>query len=56
MATMANRFSRICLEDSLAYARKRKTFGKPLISHQVYPIANNPQFSRFRVGFPRWRT
>ena len=29
------RFARICLEDSLAYARKRVTFGKSLIQHQV---------------------
>lgn len=35
MAVSANRMSRCCLEDAIAYARKRKTFGKPLISHQV---------------------
>ena len=27
--------SRRCLEDSVAYAQQRKTFGKPLIKHQV---------------------
>lgn len=27
--------SRRCLEDSIAYAQQRKTFGKPLIKHQV---------------------
>merc|ERR1711865_168747 len=32
---MANRFARVCLEESIAYATKRKTFGKPLIQHQV---------------------
>ena len=27
--------SRRCLEESIAYAQQRKTFGKPLIKHQV---------------------
>lgn len=31
----ANRFSRVCLEEAFQYARKRKTFGKPLIEHEV---------------------
>lgn len=31
----ANRFSRVCYEDSFRYAMKRKTFGKPLIEHPV---------------------
>jgi alkylation response protein AidB-like acyl-CoA dehydrogenase len=31
----ANRFARVCLEESLKYAMKRKTFGKPLIDHEV---------------------
>jgi alkylation response protein AidB-like acyl-CoA dehydrogenase len=31
----ANRFSRVCYEDSFRYAMKRKTFGKPLIDHPV---------------------
>jgi alkylation response protein AidB-like acyl-CoA dehydrogenase len=31
----ANRFARICLEESLKYAVKRKTFGKALIEHEV---------------------
>eukprot|EP00484_Ammonia_sp_Unknown_P026654 CAMPEP_0197035706 /NCGR_PEP_ID=MMETSP1384-20130603/13425_1 /TAXON_ID=29189 /ORGANISM="Ammonia sp." /LENGTH=413 /DNA_ID=CAMNT_0042465799 /DNA_START=41 /DNA_END=1282 /DNA_ORIENTATION=+ len=34
-ATMANRYSRVCLEESIKYARGRETFGKPLIKHQV---------------------
>merc|ERR1712232_964702 len=29
------RMARICLEESLTYARKRRTFGKKLIEHQV---------------------
>eukprot|EP00932_Pfiesteria_piscicida_P021734 SRR837773.8512.p1 GENE.SRR837773.8512~~SRR837773.8512.p1 ORF type:complete len:382 (-),score=170.11 SRR837773.8512:39-1118(-) len=32
---MTNRFSRVCLEDSLKFALKRRTFGKQLIKHQV---------------------
>jgi len=31
----ANRFSRVCLEESIKYAMKRKTFGKPLMDHEV---------------------
>jgi len=31
----ANRFARVCLEDALRYAKKRKTFGKTLIEHPV---------------------
>lgn len=29
------RFARICVEDSIVFARRRKTFGKRLIDHQV---------------------
>eukprot|EP00932_Pfiesteria_piscicida_P009041 SRR837773.19679.p2 GENE.SRR837773.19679~~SRR837773.19679.p2 ORF type:complete len:437 (-),score=232.45 SRR837773.19679:147-1325(-) len=35
ICAMTNRFSRVCMEDSLKFAIKRKTFGKPLIKHQV---------------------
>ena len=31
----ATRLARVCLEDAVAYAKVRKTFGKPLIEHQV---------------------
>ncbi|GAA6002561.1 hypothetical protein JCM10207_001183 [Rhodosporidiobolus poonsookiae] len=31
----ANRFARVCLEESIKYASKRKTFGKKLIEHPV---------------------
>ena len=31
----ANRFARVCLEESFKYASKRKTFGKFLIEHEV---------------------
>jgi len=32
---MTNRFSRVCLEEALRFANKRKTFGKTLIQHPV---------------------
>ncbi|RUS18239.1 putative acyl-CoA dehydrogenase [Endogone sp. FLAS-F59071] len=35
IAIQATRFSRVCLEESLKYAHKRKTFGKRLIDHPV---------------------
>ncbi|KAI9011292.1 acyl-CoA dehydrogenase/oxidase [Gaertneriomyces semiglobifer] len=31
----ATRFARVCLEDSIRYAHKRRTFGKKLIDHPV---------------------
>jgi len=34
-AVMANRMSRLCIEESIKYARVRKTFGHKLIEHQV---------------------
>ncbi len=35
LATSANGFARVALEEAVAYARQRETFGKPLIQHQV---------------------
>lgn len=35
ICAMTNRFSRVCFEDSLKFAVKRKTFGKQLIQHDV---------------------
>jgi alkylation response protein AidB-like acyl-CoA dehydrogenase len=35
ICVMTNRFSRVCLEESLKFANKRKTFGKNLIQHPV---------------------
>ena len=31
----ATRFSRVCYEEAMKYAHKRKTFGKNLIDHPV---------------------
>lgn len=35
MSVACARFSRVCLEEAVMFARKRVTFGKPLIKHQV---------------------
>ena len=35
IAAQANRFARVCYEQSYVYAHKRKTFGKRLIDHPV---------------------
>lgn len=35
LCAMTNRFSRVCLEESVKFATKRKTFGKTLIEHPV---------------------
>jgi acyl-CoA dehydrogenase len=35
MASSCTSFSRVCLDDAIAYARERQTFGKPLSEHQV---------------------
>ena len=34
-SAFANGFSRVCLDEALAYAKQRETFGKPLSHHQV---------------------
>ena len=38
----ANRFARVCLEESMKYAHKRRTFGQKLVDHQVirHKLAN----------------
>ncbi|ETO21339.1 hypothetical protein RFI_15866 [Reticulomyxa filosa] len=35
MSVESNRYARVCLEESIKYAKERHTFGKPLINHQV---------------------
>jgi acyl-CoA dehydrogenase len=35
LAAMAVAFAQVCLDESIAYARQRETFGKPLITRQV---------------------
>jgi len=35
MAASCTAFARVCVEDAIAYARERQTFGKPISQHQV---------------------
>jgi acyl-CoA dehydrogenase len=35
MAASCTAFARVCLDDAIAYAKERHTFGKPLAQHQV---------------------
>ena len=35
MCVQGTRYARICLEESMKFAHKRKTFGKTLIEHPV---------------------
>lgn len=35
LAAGANAFAQVCLDEAIAYARERRTFGRPLIEHQV---------------------
>jgi acyl-CoA dehydrogenase len=35
MAAGCTAFARVCLEEAIAYAKERKTFGKPIAQHQV---------------------
>ena len=63
LAVQATRFARVCLAESIAWARKRKAFGKPLeemqvgISHPIpphpipsHPILSHPAASRGDPG------
>ena len=35
MAASCTAYARVCLEEAIAYAKERKTFGKPIAQHQV---------------------
>ena len=35
IALQANRFARVCLTESISYAKRRKTFGKTMVRHPV---------------------
>jgi acyl-CoA dehydrogenase len=35
MAASCTAFARVCVEEAIAYAKERKTFGKPIAQHQV---------------------
>ncbi|KAA8907880.1 hypothetical protein TRICI_004887 [Trichomonascus ciferrii] len=46
----ANRFARLCVEESMKYAHKRETFGKPLIKHDVIRNKLGQMASRVEAG------
>jgi acyl-CoA dehydrogenase len=35
MAASCTAYARVCLDEAMAYARERRTFGKPIVQHQV---------------------
>ena len=35
MAASCTAYARVCVEEAMAYAKERKTFGKPISQHQV---------------------
>jgi acyl-CoA dehydrogenase len=35
LAASANAFAQVCIDEAIAYARERETFGKKLVNHQV---------------------
>ncbi len=35
MAASCTAYARVCVEEAIAYAKERKTFGKPIAQHQV---------------------
>jgi acyl-CoA dehydrogenase len=35
LAASANAFAQLCVDEAVAYAKQRETFGKPLLKHQV---------------------
>jgi alkylation response protein AidB-like acyl-CoA dehydrogenase len=42
MAAGCTAFARVCLDEAIAYAKERKTFGKPIVQHQAiaFKLAN----------------
>mmetsp|Transcript_38129 Transcript_38129/g.67265 ORF Transcript_38129/g.67265 Transcript_38129/m.67265 type:complete len:167 (+) Transcript_38129:1-501(+) len=55
---MTNRFSRVCLEESLKFANKRKTFGKTLVQHPVirWKIAEMARLIEASQAWLEWTT
>jgi hypothetical protein len=54
IAMQANRFARVCYEEALKYASKRKTFGVLLRDHPV--IRNKVSFPSFFTQLGRFRS
>lgn len=53
IAIQANRFARVCLEESLVYASQRKTFGTLLRDH---PVIRNKVSQELRSPPPPFST
>merc|ERR1712224_294978 len=51
LCVQSNRFARVCLEESVKYAMRRKTFGKRLIDHPVirWKVGDGPDGGRHAV-------
>jgi len=58
ICAMTNRFSRVCLEESLKFANKRKTFGKTLVQHPVirWKIAEMARLTEATHAWIEWCT
>eukprot|EP00448_Togula_jolla_P006368 CAMPEP_0170595006 /NCGR_PEP_ID=MMETSP0224-20130122/14313_1 /TAXON_ID=285029 /ORGANISM="Togula jolla, Strain CCCM 725" /LENGTH=435 /DNA_ID=CAMNT_0010919121 /DNA_START=69 /DNA_END=1377 /DNA_ORIENTATION=+ len=58
ICAMTNRFSRVCLEESIKYANKRKTFGKKLVQHPVirWKIAEMARLTESTHNWLEWTT
>lgn len=58
ICAMTNRFSRVCLEESLKFATKRKTFGKTLVQHPVirWKIAEMARLIEATHAWLEWAT
>jgi len=58
ICAMTNRFSRVCLEESLKFANKRKTFGKTLVQHPVirWKIAEMARLTEATHSWLEWCT
>lgn len=58
ICAMTNRFSRVCLEEALKFANKRKTFGKTLVQHPVirWKIAEMARLIEASQNWLEWVT
>jgi len=58
ICAMTNRFSRVCLEESLKFANKRKTFGKTLVQHPVirWKLAEMARLTEATHSWLEWCT
>merc|ERR1719171_775257 len=58
ICAMTNRFSRVCLEEALKFANKRKTFGKTLVQHPVirWKIAEMARLTEATHAWLEWVT